>query len=589
MSGIALAVNGDEKQCRDMVGKVLHRGSKVLIYSDNSLALASCSDSRSQKKDMEYLSRYILAFDGEVYNRRELEQFTDTDKSDEEILASLYNQFGLDCLEKINGIFSFVLYDKTKKRIFGARDRFGVKPLYYAQINNSFFVSSEIKQFTAINGFKAVLNNYRAYDFLVHGTTDHTSETLFKNIFSIRGGEYFEFDLSKTIFTVKKWYSLKDKIKPVDTSFDKGKQEFAELFYDSIKLRLGENTGALLSGGLDSSAIVCVASKLSKESKLETVSACFEEKNVNEIEYIDAVIEKTHAKSHRVNPSPNDLLQNLNVLAYQLDEPYASTSIFAQYCVYKTVKANGLEIVLDGQGADEILAGYIGPAHKAYFAELKRNKDYSKLESNIKGYETHYGVKYRKVLSTALIRRFAKKIFYFRSFKLKSDGLFYKTAMKKTRSLNDYLLKLIEYASIPMIFRYEDRNSAIHSVNFRVPFADHRLVEFVLSLPADFIMREGKTKYLLRESLKDVLPLKISERYPKIGFASPENIWIHENKQFFRKELENACDLAGKILNKKKILKQFDATAESGGKFHNMLWRIISFGRWFKVFEVEII
>jgi asparagine synthase (glutamine-hydrolysing) len=283
---------------------IAHRGpDDDGFFLEGSLALGhrrlSIIDlSKDGHQPMSYLEKYVIVYNGEVYNYLELREeliklgYSFRSKTDTEVMLAAYDAWGEDCLNRFNGMWAFILYDRSKKTVFCARDRFGVKPMYYSQIGNLLCLGSEIKQFTVVPGWKAKANNKRLLDFLMLNVFDHTEETLFENVFQLKGGCKLVVDLQNNKWNVSRWYDLSKKISRTNGS-ERNADTFLKLMKDSVNLRLRSDVkvGSCLSGGLDSSTIVCLVNELLKEKNKseiqETVSSCFAEKQFDESTFID--------------------------------------------------------------------------------------------------------------------------------------------------------------------------------------------------------------------------------------------------------------------------------------------------------------
>lgn len=318
-------------------------------------------------------SRYWIIFNGEVYNyieiREELEAMGHhfVSGTDTEVILNAYKQWGKDCLSRFNGMWAFIIFDTKNGTLFASRDRFGVKPLYYWYSPEGFLAfASEIKEFTVLPGWKAKLNGPQAYDFLVSeaGLANHTSETLFRDVYQLRGGKAFEVQVSRlsTELPIYRWYDL--KINKLDITLEEAKKEFLKLFQDTIRIRLRSDVpvGSCLSGGLDSSSIVCVVNDILKEEKLEeiqkTFSACSDVEKLDERKFIDEVVKSRNIEAKYIYPSPEKMLDCIDSLTWHHDEPFDCTSIYAQWLVFQLASENGIKVMLDGQGSDEQLCGY---------------------------------------------------------------------------------------------------------------------------------------------------------------------------------------------------------------------------------------
>ncbi|MEN6621164.1 MAG: asparagine synthase (glutamine-hydrolyzing) [Smithella sp.] len=332
--------------------------------------------------------RFWITYNGEIYNyaelRCELESFGHTflSLSDTEVILAAYAQWGADCLSRFNGMWAFAIYDSQREEIFLARDRFGVKPLYYwIAPNGAFCFASEIKQFTVFPGWVARVNHQRAYDFLVRSLTDHTDETLFAGVYQLQPGYAMRLRLgewhpdSTGRLPVEKLYELKPDF--FSGSFTEAALEFRKRLKDAVYLRLRADVpvGSCLSGGLDSSAIVCLMNRLLHEKGAKdlqrTFSACSDVKRFDERYWIDQVVRMTGVDANYVYPSMQNLFKESSAITWHQDEPFGSTSIYAQWNVFRLAAQNGVKVMLDGQGSDEQLAGYHG-YFGARFADLFR-------------------------------------------------------------------------------------------------------------------------------------------------------------------------------------------------------------------------
>ncbi|HEX2077328.1 MAG TPA: asparagine synthase (glutamine-hydrolyzing), partial [Longimicrobium sp.] len=322
--------------------------------------------------------RLWITYNGEVYNyvelRCELEALGHAfvSHTDTEVILAAWRQWGRECLNRLNGMFAFALVDRERRTFFAARDRWGIKPLYY-WVSPAGFVAfaSEVKQLTGLPGWEPRINGQRAYDFLNWRVTDHTDETLFRGVHQLRGGQFFEAPLPEGDAAVPygaggrvpvgQWYTLRPA--PFEGSFDDAAERFRELLTDSVRLRLRADVpvGSCLSGGLDSSSIVCVMDGLLRMNGggvQKTFSACSQVPRFDERRWMEEVVAGTAVEPHYVYPPLDGAFAELGALTWHQDEPFASTSIYAQWSVFRLARQNGVTVMLDGQGADEQLVGY---------------------------------------------------------------------------------------------------------------------------------------------------------------------------------------------------------------------------------------
>ena len=533
-----------------------------------------------------------ITYNGEVYNYLEIKEeliqkgHKFLTRSDTEVILHAWAEWGSECLHKFNGMFAFVLLDTNQNKLYAVRDRFGIKPLYYSVTNNFVSFSSEIKQIRSLPEYAQKLNEAICYDYLAHGLLDHTSQTFDKNIFQLRGGELAIVDLQDTIkkVHVERWYTLKSK-KWTGTK-EEAETKFRELFKDSVRLRLRADVsvGSCLSGGLDSSAIVCQMSELLKKNASncqETVTACFNESKYDEWKFAEQVIKKVEANAHRVWPSSDKLIEELDKLIWHMDEPFGSTSQFSQWCVFEGASNVKLKVMLDGQGADEMLAGYGGNDVPLYAGLLKKGK-INKLIKEYKGFEQEHGYAPKGQMLHALKRTL--------HLEKKQDNTPKWLDMEKpnsddfpiTHSLQEEMIKQLTTSSIPALLRYEDRNSMAFSIESRVPFLDYRLVEFLLGLPEEYIYHLGMRKVILRNALQKLVPESILKRKDKMGFVTPEELWLKEEKtDWFINELNLETMNTGWI-HKENLQKMINEMIEGTRAFTFEPWRVLCFGRWIK-------
>lgn len=562
-------------------------------------------------------SRYWIVYNGEVYNHIELRQELEIlgycfhSHCDTEVILNAYRHWGGDCLHRFNGMFAFIIFDRIERKVFVARDRFGVKPLYYWISPSGFLaIASEIKQFTVLADWRAKLNGQRVYDFLNWGIFDHTRETLFAEVLQICGGEYAECGIEnlKQGLPVTRWYNLKSQ--EFQGSYEDAAITFRHLLCDSVRLRLRADVsvGSCLSGGLDSSSIVCIVNDILRAQSLnslqKTFSACALEKRFDEREFIDEVVKTTGVEAHYTYPSVDDLFDTVDAITWHQDEPFGSTSIYAQWHVFKLAAENGVKVMLDGQGADEQLAGYhvfFTPRLLGLFKSLHWLALWQEIQATKKlhGYGAIASLQsIAYYLIPEMLRQPARRILG--KTHTAPDWLDLNrlgaTPLNPLQDVLDVQMNAIanlSYAqltatNLPMLLHWEDRNSMAHSVESRVPFLDYRLVEFVLGLPDEFKLSKGITKRVLRSGMKDILPERIRLRMDKMGFVTPEEVWVREHPEQFRTALKSALDVSQGILNLSAMHK-LERIIAGEEPFSFLAWRLISFGRWIKIFKVEVV
>ena len=560
-----------------------------------------------------------ITYNGEIYNykslREELKKLGYSFKSDTdtEVLLYAYEEWGEKCLEKLNGMFAFVIYDKRQNILFGARDRFGVKPLYFTTNDTFFAFNSEIKGLLASGKINRKVNIDAAASYLKYGLETYFGETMFQDISELLPSQYFIYNIVDKDIKIQTYYDLSFNDKWESYNEEKCNnviQKVRELVLDSVRLRLNADVtvGSCLSGGMDSSSIVCSINQLLKTEKFSSlgakqgvVTACFNDKRIDESYWAKLVADKVNAKWIPVYPQKNELISDLQDMIYSQDVPFGSTSIYAQYRVMKAAKENGITVMLDGQGGDELFTGYT-PYYKMFYSEAYRNNENELLKSEQRHIANtpFQNIKIKSFYKDSYIREIAKKILPswikqkiiymlskpdISSKYILANGKMYYTGSFST--LNSMLYNLMAKTSLPLLLKYEDRNSMRFSVESRTPFADDiNLIQFIFNLPGSYKIHNGWSKYLLRESMNGIIPDEIRLRTDKIGFATPEYDWLKDIKQLIFDC--NNSDIST-IIDMNQLDKDWDFVYQNQNKVGiTMLWKYINFILWFDVFKVAI-
>jgi asparagine synthase (glutamine-hydrolysing) len=587
----------------------------LAVLANRRLAILDLSASGHQPmSDPE--GRYWVTYNGEIYNHVELHAQLKgrghrfVSNTDTEVLLHAYREWGEDCLQRFNGMFAFVLLDRVDRRVFAARDRLGVKPLYYywSSADGLVAFASEIKQFSVLPGWAAVVNGQRAFDFINWGVLDHTSETLFRGVAQLRGGEYVSAALDELASGVhpRRWYTLT----PSRSEGGEPAKAYGALLEDAVRLRLRADVsvGSCLSGGLDSSAIVCLANRQLRLAGAETLQKTFSARSsdarVDEGRFIEAVVRHAGVANFQVEPPAQDLFPALPEMTWHQDEPFGSTSIYAQWHVFALAAAHGVKVMLDGQGADEQLGGYVA-FFSARFANLVRRGRFITLLEEMRAARRLYGWKAPQLLAYAidpLLPEFARQPLRQLSGRAAAAGPACldldrigarpedpsAVQGRKAASIAELSQAQILRTSLPMLLHWEDRDSMAHSVEARVPFVDYRLMELALGLPEESKLSSGVTKRVLRDALADLLPREVSARTDKIGFATAEEQWLRrERPGDFRAAMRTAVEASQGIL-RPSALELLEDVIAGRRPFSQLPWRMISFGAWMQRFDVRL-
>lgn len=497
-----------------------------------------------------------LVFNGEIYNfvelRAELESAGHTfgSHTDSEVILHAYEEWGEACVHRFVGMWAFAILDLRERRLFCSRDRFGIKPFHYTWRAGRFAFGSEIKQLLEFGFVDRAADERVVHDFLRYEAVDAGARTFFDGVRRLPQGHNLRVPLDGSEPEVVCYY--RPTVSPAGPmTTEEAAAEFARLLRQSVGLHLRSDVdvGSCLSGGLDSAAIVCLMQSIlddasgGRGARQHTFSAVFDEPEANEAEYAREVIRATGVEAHWTTPSPVDLLADLDRLVWHQEEPFGSTSIFAQWSVFKLIHEAGVKVVLDGQGADEQLGGYVSLAHP-YFAELAARRQYVRLMRETLAHARLQGRPWRPLLPGRLggaIRRLTRHASVAMSRppsdwlasgfedRIHPDSEFLEALQDRPYGerahLSNALHQFTFRYNLPALLRYEDRNSMAFSVESRVPYLDHRLVEFAFSLPSSMKIRDGWTKRVMRDALRGVIPETIRQRARKMGFATPEATW----------------------------------------------------------------
>ncbi|MCG3677398.1 asparagine synthase (glutamine-hydrolyzing) [Aliarcobacter butzleri] len=582
----------DIKTINDLIS---HRGpddegfyfEKNFAFGHRRLSILDLSSEGHQP--MHYLDKYVITYNGEVYNYLEIKEelqkdgYTFHSHTDTEVILASYDKWGEDCVNRFNGMWAFAIYDKEKNIIFCSRDRFGVKPFYYTETDNKFVFGSEIKQLLEFYEDRYV-NKKVLINYLVIGYENYDNETFFENIFKLQQSHNLIYDLSNNTFVIKRYYDIKKEtlnLKEYE-SIDSYKKEL----FESIKLRLRSDVkvGTCLSGGLDSSSIAGIASLLNKkvtDEKFVAIHAKSTEKKSDESAFAKEVAKHCNLELNIIEPSKEDFADILDEVIYTQEEPFRSPSIIMQYFVMKKSKDIGCTVLLDGQGGDETLLGYerYYPAYlldlnffemiKAFFNSSKNSK-LTKLEI----------IKYFFYFTNSKIRieRLKRKNSFFKNNYM--ENVFFSLVQDNAKNyLNIFDLQYEELykTQLPQLLKYEDRNSMRNSIETRLPFIDYKVVEKALSINNKFKINQGWTKNILRKSVEGILPFEVIWRKNKMGFEAPEKTWLEEIDSDIKNIIKKS-DLLKKI-SKEIPYELLDLTQK---------WKLFNVAKWEIIYKVKI-
>ena len=546
--------------------------------------------------------RYWITFNGEIYNyielRKELEDagVLFQTQSDTEVVLHAFKKWGKDCVDRFNGMWAFVIYDRISQQLFASRDRFGVKPFYYYFKDGIFCFSSEQKAIVTQDFYKKEINDKAIVDFFEYHEQEYEEEGFFKNIIELFPSHHLLLNLKSRELNIEKYYSLSVNNLYEDfnsNSFDQHVEKTKSLFTEAVKLRLRADVdvGACLSGGIDSSAISVKMNELLKgKNPFHLFTATFpNEKNIDESNWAKQIADTTNSVWHTCSPDSTGLFKELNNLVYSQDIPLWSSSTYAQFKVMELCRQHNIKVILDGQGGDELFAGYL-PYFANYWNELKSNKG---LLSVINLFKHSGGISNQLLFWIKENAKQYKPSVLGKIYHQKNSNKRFLSAElvngshKNNRTAESILNKALEKefinSRLKLYLKCEDRCSMWHSVESRTPFADDiNLIENTFSIPGSYKMHGNITKKILREATKDILPSSIYNRNDKMGYVTPNNKWLYGNINLV-KQIISESD--GRYINKNILLNELDSLLQSPTE-KTIVFKALTFLIWRKVFGI---
>jgi len=552
--------------------------------------------------------RLGMIFNGEIYNylelRVELEGLGAVfhTRSDTEVLLAAWAYWGEAALTRLKGMFAFAMLDRAAGTLTLVRDAFGIKPLFYTHEAGAVLFASDLSAIRALKSQRAQLNWQRAYDYLVHGEYDFGQDCFISGVVNLMPGHLLTIDLNQpAAATPMVWWQ--PSITPCDPiSFSDASEMLRERFLDNIRLHLRSDVpvGAALSGGVDSSAIVCAMHHLEPDATIHTFSYIARDSLVSEESWVDKVNAHTGAIAHKIVVSAEELATDLEDLIATQGEPFGGTSIYAQYRVFKLAREQGITVTLEGQGADEMMGGYNGYPGQRIRSLIDQGQYLQACRflnqwagwpgrSRLDGLKRVAGEYSEGWLHHALrkLNGMDNAPEWIRSGPLREAGVsmvFPELApmySQPGRRMMGDLAATLNQRGLLGLLRHGDRNSMRFSVESRVPFLTTDLSEFMLSLPEDYLVSEqGETKRLLRSAMRGIVPDEVLDRRDKIGFATPEKQWLLGMANTIRVWLSE--DLQLPFLDQKVLLTHFEQIAAGRRPFTWQAWRWINFFQWYK-------
>ncbi len=546
--------------------------------------------------------RYTIIHNGEIYNYVELKEelskygYTFYTRTDTEVIIAAYDHWKDFCVDHFDGMFAFAIWDEKEKILFAARDRFGEKPFFYFINEKEFLFASEMKALWAA-GVERIPNQKMLFNFITIGYTDNPNqpgETFFENISKLPPATCLKYSLKNNQLVLEKYWDIDPEKQHKHISDSDALEKFNFLFSTAIKRRLRSDVeiGTSLSGGLDSSSIIATISAQNNAASLKAFTGSFADYDKDETKYAKLVADKFNLQQYTTSITANEMIEDWQKLCFHQESPFSSASVYAQYKVYELAKQQHIKVLLDGQGADETLAGY-HKYYKWYWQELFRKrklrrskevkaardlgiKEKFDFKNIIASYFPDFAtiVMENRYLLNAVKHEDLTKEFV----QLQSKEAYY--AVPERFTLNNALYFNTCIHGLEELLRFADRNSMAHGREVRLPFLSHELVEFVFSLPAHFKIRNGWTKWMLRETMQQKLPASIAWRKDKIGFEPPQKSWMeNKNVQLLINDAKNKL-VQEKVLKQEVLHK--DIIPKSSHEVNNYDWRYLSAASLFK-------
>ena len=571
ITGIISKKRIEKEIIEPMTDTIIHRGpdgfgyyyGEKFVFGHRRLSIVDLSDAGHQP--MQYLNRYVITFNGEVYNhlelRKELEKngYVFQSHTDTEVIMASYDFWSVDCLSKFNGMWAFVIYDRLKDKYFMSRDRFGKKPFYYYKDQEKFIFGSEIKVILAHPDVESKPNLKFLDSYVQNGAKEYIKETAFENIFRFDFSSYFEGSLEDIFenFNQNKFWEIKPNLSHEKFDEEKAKEyakQYYELLEDAVRIRLRADVkvGSALSGGLDSSSIVYLVNKLLKEQDKEELQETFSSvyksdgtQDCDESYFIDIMALKLGVHSNQIEPKEDEIPSQIEKMIWHLENP-PDNSLMSSWHTFKLVASTDVKVTLDGQGADEQLGGYL-PYLLNYISSLSIFDMFSQAKKCLQIPNSN------KYVFVGLCLGIYRVLFGEKFLKFTIKNIFkrdFETNLNKKLGIDTM-------GSLITLIHYADHTSMAFSIESRMPFMDYRLVEFLASVPACYKMRDGWTKYLARLAFDGKLPDEINWRKDKMGWPIPEKKWFYGNlNRWFIENIES-CKLSKKLSFKEKENKRF--------------------------------
>jgi len=586
-------------------------GGQQLGLSHRRLSIIDLSeDARQPMSTVD--GRFTITFNGEIYNyleiRKELEglgrRFRTS--SDTEVLLQAFAHWGADCLARLVGMWAVAMFDNASGDLFLARDPFGIKPLYYMTVGGAFVFASEVKALLTYPGAPRTVSPAAVHDYLRFGFTDRGGETMIDGISALAPAHFVRIaaDAPQRVRPERYW-QIDPGAAPMRISRQDAAAELQAILRRSVELHLRSDVpvAVALSGGLDSATIIMLEKDLQRQKETCTFSFIADNPEINEEAWIDLLIERSGVDGHKVRIDPRSLPQELDSLVRAADEPFSTTSIFAQTKVFDAVRTAGFKVILSGQGADETFAGYL-PYLSSRLRSLLSKGQLARAARFIRAASRENQASPAFIITrllgqvaTGSFERVLRQVAgepvtpawlnkkWFDQHGVRPRGV---ARNRRDAPLKSHLANTLFDYTIPAILRHTDRTSMAHSIECRVPFLTTELVEFAYALPDDYLIDDsGRTKSLLRQALRGIVPAEILDRRDKIGFDTPQRQWMATNMGIWGTVLKSDAFRAIPAFEHKQVARAWQDMSSDPDQIDLYLWRWVNLARWSDINAIE--
>jgi asparagine synthase (glutamine-hydrolysing) len=580
---------------------LLHRRLSILDLTAAGRQPMSTSD-----------GRYHLVFNGEIYNYLELRAELEAagrvfhTRTDTEVLLAALAAWGTGALVRLVGMFAFALLDTQERTLLLARDFFGIKPLYYVRDAQQLTFASEIKALLPLPGLRRRVRPAQLYQYLLSGLTDDGADTLLEGIQQLLPGHYLHVAVDRPGAAEPRAYWTLRPDERADLSFNEAARQLRELFLESVRMHLRSDVavGSALSGGIDSSAIVAAVRTIGgRQLECHTFSFIAAQSTVSEERWSDMASAAAGTIAHKLQVDPQELRADVDRLIQTQDEPFGSTSLYAQYRVFRSAREAGIKVLLDGQGGDELLAGYTGYLYPRAVELLRAGRLWSAARFARRA-AARPGVRWHRLLARAGIQ-FApawlrKPVEHWMSpagtYSTLNAAWFAERGVAvcsghrsvSCDGLRSALIDAVHRSALPRLLRHEDRNSMAFGVESRVPFLTPALAQFTLSLPPAYLLApDGTSKSVFRAAMRGLVPDAILDRKQKLGFETPEFAWLQALRPWVTEILSGATARALPALRHERVVAHAEAVLSGRRAFDWRVWRWLNLIRWSELYQVE--